>query len=85
MFALREKEISYNEHLQKSLRGKGRPADAVRPQSLHEGASGPEKTQTGEGCPGIWHYEALSVMRCNFTMSFPPFAFRGQWKTPGKS
>lgn len=48
MFALREKEIFQNEHLQKSLRGKRQPTDAVRPQSLHEGASSLEKPQTGK-------------------------------------
>lgn len=48
MFTLREKKIFHNEHLQKSLRGKRQPSVAVRPQSLHEGASGPEKPQTGK-------------------------------------
>ena len=48
MFTLREKEIFQNEHRQKSLWGKGQPTVAVCPQSLHEGASGPEKPQTGK-------------------------------------
>lgn len=48
MFTLREKEIFQNEHLQKSLWGKRQPSDAVCPQSFHEGASGPEKPQTGK-------------------------------------
>lgn len=46
MFALREKEIFQNEHHQKSPWE--RPADAVRPHSLLEGASSPERPQTGE-------------------------------------
>lgn len=46
MFALREKDTFQNEHHQKSPWE--RPADAVRPHSLLEGASSPERPQTGE-------------------------------------
>lgn len=48
IFALREKEIFQNEHLQESLRGKRQPTDAVCPQSLHEGTSITEKPQDGK-------------------------------------
>lgn len=48
MFSLREKEISQNEHLQKSLWGEKQPTAAVHPRPLHEGASGPEEPQTGK-------------------------------------
>lgn len=48
IFALREKEIFRNEQLQESLRGKRQPTVAVCPQSLHEGASSPEKPQIGK-------------------------------------
>lgn len=47
-FAPREKEIFQNEQLQKSQRGERQPTVAVCPQSLFEGASGPEKPQIGK-------------------------------------
>lgn len=46
MFVLRKKKTFQNEHHQKSPWE--RPADAVRPHSLLEGASSPERPQTGE-------------------------------------
>lgn len=55
MFALRKKEIFQNEHLQKSLWGEKQPANAVRRQSLLEGASGPEKAQDGNVLTSISH------------------------------
>lgn len=46
MLPLREKEVFQDEHNQKSPR-EG-PTDAVRPQSLPEGASSPQRPPTGE-------------------------------------
>lgn len=48
MCALRKKEILQNEYFQKPLRGKKQSTATVCCQSLHEGASGPEKTQSGK-------------------------------------
>lgn len=89
MFAFREKESSKNEHHQKSHWE--RPSDAVCHRSLHEGASGPEKTQTGKDAmvsekllrsDTIKHQMSQIVV---FSMLSLPIAFRGRWRTPGTS
>lgn len=83
MFALREKDILQNEHHQKSPWE--RPADAVRPHALLEGASSPERPQTGEDSRSqLENSSALVPKKKNLLndVLFYNLVFRGPWNTP---